>query len=152
MQGDVLAKAHQRLCHHFRRHVRVGEDGFADEGSAVSLRFFTSTVFVSNEIASTLPNLSPPTYRKSSPPRISVSCGGKPIPMHWCFCCPADHGHKRQTGQTGAILQQVVRRQVSQPEKLPPDRLVLTAVPVEKVGQYPAGLLFFRPVFRIVPA
>ena len=75
--GDIFAEPQERFRKHLRIDNRVRDRRPQDGSVAVSLRFLMSTQRSSSEIASTLPNSSPPQLRRSSPPRSSVSCGGK---------------------------------------------------------------------------
>ena len=55
----------------------------------------------------------------------------------------------RQTGQAGALLQKVFRRELGEPVILPPHRFFFPTVPVEDMGQCPASLLLLIPLFRV---
>ena len=86
---------------------------------------------------------------RSSPPRNSFSCGGKPYRWIGAFAVPPFAPTKVSPDKAARSSTSSSAPQIAEPEKFPPDRLVLAAVPVERIGEQPARMLFCRPLVRV---
>ena len=61
----------------------------------------------------------------------------------------ADRCNEGEARQSGPLIDELVSGQVAQPEVFPPDRLVLSAVKIERVGEQPTRMLFRRPFIDV---
>jgi len=81
---------------------------------------------------------------KHGPPRL---VGVEQVPI--TFDVQAGKG-RLKIGQTIALVEKIFGGQIADPEVLPPDGFLLTAVPVQHEREEPPGLLLNSPLTRIV--
>ena len=63
--------------------------------------------------------------------------------------CAAAHAHKSETRKPRTLVEQVLGPKIGKPEILPPQRFLFAPMPIERVREKPARVLFGRP-FRDV--
>src|SRR6266404_2077577 len=61
----------------------------------------------------------------------------------------ADAALEDESGDGGSFVEKVVVGKVAEPEMLPPNGLLFASMPIENIGQNPAGVLFVRAIDRI---
>ncbi len=149
--GDILADPHQRVGHHLRRRHSLCANTASGWRPAVSWRFLMSTVLSVERDRLDRAELGAADIAELLAAAKLGLLRRKAVAVDRRLCGAADRADKVEAGESGAFIEQILGREIGQPEILPPDRLLFPAVPVEDVGQDPAGLLLLRSALRDRP-
>ena len=73
---------------------------------------------------------------------------GERVPVDRRLDRSSDPSRQLQAGQRCTLIEEVLGREIREPEVLPPERTILPPVPIQQISQHPSRLLVRAPLLR----
>ena len=149
MVGHVFADPHQRVGEHLGIDEVVGEHRLWMEARGISALLDIDSAVVEGYSHHAPELIAPDASQIVFCPDVGI-LERKLVAMNWRLGGAADLLQERDVSQPGALMKQVFRRKIAKPEIFPPDRLVLSPVPIQHECQEPSRLLLRIPLSEII--